>query len=292
MDNDADNWVVKEVRKDYDKLEATRNGLIQVGWIRNVVEEPLEVQYKKSFRVQFMLAHIVSGSDTIFFGDGSTLDVVPNSLHLSNPYKKMQKVDISPGQHESYHVIIPPQFYDTLLSFGLVQPGVFLLPAPKNFDWKARLAILADELMACKAHKLPSFVGKLYGEICDVLTLSRGGGDADRADTMRSIADLLSQNHESRLPLPDIASRFGMTMRTLERRFTEFFGVSPKRYRIARRMEMAERLLRDVGNSNISEIAGLLGYSSPFAFSQQFKDHFGVSPSKYRCRKNVCDFVG
>ena len=290
--DDADNYVIKKVREDYDKLEATRNGLIQVGWIRNVVEEPLDFMYKRNFKVQFMLSHVVSGFNTIFFGDGSILEVVPNTLQLSNPYKRMTKVHISTGQHESYHIIIPPQFYDILLSFGLVQPGVFLLPAPNDFNWKARLSMLADELMACKSHKLPSFVGKLYGEICDVLTLSRGGGDVKCADVMRSVADLLSQDHESRLPLPDIARRFGMTSRTLERHFTEFFGVSPKRYRIARRMEMAERLLRDAGNSNVSEIAGLLGYCSPFAFSQQFKDHFGVSPSEYRCRKNVCDFVG
>ena len=43
-------------------------------------------------------------------------------------------------------------------------------------------------------------------------------------------------------------------------------------------MNKAMELLKS-GNYNVSEVADMVGSSSPFNFSRDFKKHFGVTPS-------------
>lgn len=282
---DEDNWLLRESRPGYERVTATRNGIIQVGWIHNTVDQPIHNHYPMHRSLYFMLGYNVSGSSTIHYRDGVTVTIPPNSFSVTNPYRQMDDHFIEAGEHESYMIIIPPLFFDTVLAAGLLKPDALVLPAPKGFDWKPRLSMLADELMACKSHMLPAFVGRLYSEMCEVLAKARMGGASERADTLQQIADLLLQSQGARLSLRNIAERFGMTLRTMERQFQEFFGVTPKQFRIARRMETAVRILRDSKESKLSDIAAYLGYCNPFVFSRQFKETFGVSPTEYREQK-------
>lgn len=283
--HDEDNWFERETRPGFEQVTATRNGIIQVGWIHNTVDQTIHLHYDKGQKFYFMLGFVVSGTATIHYYDGATVTIPPNSLSVTNPYRQRSDHFISPGEHESYMIIIPPLFYDTVVASGLLKPDALVLPAPKDFNWKPRLSMLAEELMNCKSHMLPAFVGRLYSEICEVLAKARNGASPERSDTLQQIADLLSQSQGSRLSLGHIADRFGMTLRTMERQFLDAFGVTPKEFRIARRMETAVRILRDSKESKLSDIAANLGYSNPFSFSRQFKDTFGVSPSEYRTLK-------
>ncbi|MDR7304609.1 helix-turn-helix domain-containing protein [Haloactinomyces albus] len=40
----------------------------------------------------------------------------------------------------------------------------------------------------------------------------------------------------------------------------------------------------------LAAISRSVGYSSPFSFSTAFKQHYGVSPQKYRSRSWICRF--
>jgi AraC-like DNA-binding protein/quercetin dioxygenase-like cupin family protein len=65
------------------------------------------------------------------------------------------------------------------------------------------------------------------------------------------------------------------------RLFRKTAGVSPRRWLLDRRMEMAAELLRG-GQYRVGDIAGLSGYSNPFAFSTAFKRRSGLSPRSLR----------
>lgn len=80
-----------------------------------------------------------------------------------------------------------------------------------------------------------------------------------------------------------LAKQAGYSMGHFSRLFTEHIGHSPRDYIVQRRIERARQLLHDTPMT-ISQIADVLGYSSVFFFSRQFKQRVGMSPREFRAR--------
>ena len=66
----------------------------------------------------------------------------------------------------------------------------------------------------------------------------------------------------------------------LYRLFQTHLQMGPKEYILKTKLETAKQLLAESPLA-ISEVAELVGYEDPFAFSKQFKRHFGISPKAY-----------
>lgn len=81
--------------------------------------------------------------------------------------------------------------------------------------------------------------------------------------------------------LDELAREAGMSKFHFCRLFRKTTGLSPSRYFIRLRMEMARRLLRETSRSVI-EVGLEVGYSSPSHFAQVFQREAGVPPSEYR----------
>jgi AraC-like DNA-binding protein len=83
------------------------------------------------------------------------------------------------------------------------------------------------------------------------------------------------------LRVADAAALVGLEPRTLERRFADFIGASPKwvirRYRL---IEAAERL--KAGGGTVAELAVSLGYFDQAHFTRDFKAIVGTSPSAFK----------
>lgn len=58
-------------------------------------------------------------------------------------------------------------------------------------------------------------------------------------------------------------------------------GRSPQAYLEDRRLEMAAHYLRATGQA-VAEVAEMVGFASPFYFTQRFRRRHGLSPSSYR----------
>jgi AraC-like DNA-binding protein len=76
-----------------------------------------------------------------------------------------------------------------------------------------------------------------------------------------------------------MALRFGLHVRTFERRFAKQFQISPKAWIISERMRRVPLLLME-GLSN-KEIAACLGYTRECNFCRDFKKQFGCAPQKF-----------
>ncbi len=63
--------------------------------------------------------------------------------------------------------------------------------------------------------------------------------------------------------------------------FKNKVGLSPKRYIINYRMNIASSLLKK-NDVSVSVVANSVGYSDLYTFSKMFKLHFGISPKKYK----------
>ena len=84
--------------------------------------------------------------------------------------------------------------------------------------------------------------------------------------------------------LDRLARRLHMSARTLHRRLAEE-STTFRQVVSEVRQELAERHLRE-GKLAIAEIAFLLGFSEASAFHRAFKRWTGLSPQKYRLKRD------
>ena len=84
--------------------------------------------------------------------------------------------------------------------------------------------------------------------------------------------------------IKDYADMCNMSESYFSHVFTEIVGVSPKKYIINAKIEMAKDLLRDTDFS-IAQISGISGFNDQNYFSRMFKKYLNESPSSYRNRK-------
>ena len=91
------------------------------------------------------------------------------------------------------------------------------------------------------------------------------------------LQDHLSQS----VSIAELASKLGISSRSLHRRFKEATGYSPQAYLQSQRIASARDLLRR-SNLSISEIAWQVGLQDVSYFSKLFRQHCDVTPLQYR----------
>ncbi|MER7517352.1 helix-turn-helix transcriptional regulator [Streptomyces sp. NPDC126499] len=85
------------------------------------------------------------------------------------------------------------------------------------------------------------------------------------------------------LDLDAVAGHAGYSRFHFVRAFKAAYGETPGQYLSRRRIERAEELLR-TADLTVTEICGLVGFSSLGTFSARFKQRTGLTPTEYRAR--------
>lgn len=91
----------------------------------------------------------------------------------------------------------------------------------------------------------------------------------------------LQDNYHRDIHMPQVAERFGMSLRTLNRRFKNALGKTPLTFLQEIRINTARDLLK-TSNLSLGEIADKIGYQDAGYFTQLFKKHLATSPNEYR----------
>ncbi|WP_329213572.1 helix-turn-helix domain-containing protein [Streptomyces sp. NBC_00683] len=91
----------------------------------------------------------------------------------------------------------------------------------------------------------------------------------------------LDQNLAERYDLATLADAFGVSTRTLLRRFSEEAGRSPLAHLQASRVRRARHLL-ETTDRTVAAVAAAVGYQDPGTFAALFARHTGHRPSAYR----------
>ncbi len=100
----------------------------------------------------------------------------------------------------------------------------------------------------------------------------------DQLETARRFVDA---HLDQPLAVADIASRANLSPYHFARLFKVHTGVSPHRYVVRARMELAARLLRDTPLT-VTQVAERCGIGGPGHFAAVFRRPMGVTPSRYR----------
>ena len=115
-------------------------------------------------------------------------------------------------------------------------------------------------------------------------------GQKDHEDhAVRAAQEFIESNIDTRIAVDQLASRFALGRKTLERRFKKATGNTVMEYVQRLKMEVVKKSL-ETSRLGINEAMDKVGYSDPKSFRIIFKKVTGLSPTQYRNRYNR-DFV-
>ena len=120
-----------------------------------------------------------------------------------------------------------------------------------------------------------------------IKTLDPGEGGWLGAMSDPYIGKALQLIHEqSQRPwaLAELGRSAGLGRSAFSARFTRLVGQPVHRYMMARRMDEAALMLENSDDA-IDRIAAQVGYETTAAFSKAFRQHYSISPGRYRVRK-------
>jgi AraC-like DNA-binding protein len=142
-----------------------------------------------------------------------------------------------------------------------------------------------DKLKNAEEDELPQTLAYLISLAMDTLGLARKNKEGADAETIiEKACNFLSSNLGERIEIKAFCKENGCGYEKFRKLFFERMGISPGKYRIRRRIDIACQML-NASPQNIETISAELGYSSPYDFSSQFKKYMGVSPSRFRSGK-------
>jgi AraC-like DNA-binding protein len=95
------------------------------------------------------------------------------------------------------------------------------------------------------------------------------------------VRDLIDREYAEALELDRLAASAHVSEGYFSRSFKATFGETPHQYLMSRRMERAQRLLRDT-DLPVTEVCLAVGFTSLGSFSTQFRRFVGMSPTRYR----------
>lgn len=99
-------------------------------------------------------------------------------------------------------------------------------------------------------------------------------------DLCEKTRNIIEADYMKDISVEMIADTLGVNRSYLSVIFKEKYGISPKKYLLNHRMNVAKNLLnKDI---SVSTTANSVGYTDMFVFSKMFKKFYGISPSKYK----------
>jgi AraC-like DNA-binding protein len=95
-------------------------------------------------------------------------------------------------------------------------------------------------------------------------------------------ADRLILEHISEpLAVQRLAKHCGVSLRTLEKTFSDFRGLTPVAYMRNVRLDHAHSALNE-NEATVGEVAARFGFRSPTTFALEYRKRFGMAPSRTR----------
>lgn len=148
-----------------------------------------------------------------------------------------------------------------------------------------------DKSLICeqiyKARKLTIIEMRAYFNMMKVLAEYIANDDT-LISNYESIGQLIKRyiknNLTRKLTLNDIARNLHCSTVTLTEHFKREFGMTINEYIVAKRMDLAERILLST-DKPLRDVAALSGFADVEYFSRTFKKHHGISPASWRRMK-------
>jgi AraC family transcriptional regulator len=146
-----------------------------------------------------------------------------------------------------------------------------------------RACVAGETLCDIQANSLAHLLAwRLLVKYCGVeLPEAKLNGSKMSETAIRTVCDFIEANLCTQLTLEELATLVHLSPFHFARCFKATMGLAPHQYVIARRIELAKRLLLTT-TLNVAEVAWSIGYENLSHFRRLFTTHLGVTPGELR----------
>jgi AraC-like DNA-binding protein len=135
---------------------------------------------------------------------------------------------------------------------------------------------LSPELKLLKLEELMVYLFETNG---DAVASFRINAASDTKDLeLRQVAE---SNIAGQISVEEMAFLCNASLSTFQRRFNAVYGLSPQKWLLEQKLQLAARLLQQPGEKP-SDVYLKVGYENHSSFSKSFKQQFGISPKEFR----------
>ena len=192
------------------------------------------------------------------------------------------------NQCEDYAVRLtetPSEAYSVhFTTFGPIETPSFCHKAANSAE-VLRLVEQIDRLWQ-RDHRGDAATLSAFYRLCDLIDGIRRRPYAQSDARIGAARDYMDLHFKEADCLDAAAMLCGVTRRRFGDLFRAAYGATPGRYLTSKKLALARELL-SVGELSIAEVAALSGFADPYYFSRAFAAEAGLSPSRYRKRKNA-----
>ncbi|MDC7288912.1 AraC family transcriptional regulator [Blautia schinkii] len=136
-----------------------------------------------------------------------------------------------------------------------------------------------------QAYSYEDLAEQLFLELCTVLCLNEPKASERSSMLVERVREYLDIHFAEEISYKEFNRIFGYNEKYITAVFKEKLGVTPSRYVLEKKMELARRLLSSDCGMLLKEVAQRVGYSDQLYFSKVFKNCTGMSPSSYMKRE-------
>jgi AraC-like DNA-binding protein len=255
----------------------TRLGRLQTtGFVDN---GPALVPYPRRVLQSYALVLVHSGAGSYVDNETGPVPIEPGNVITVSPGHAHWYGPPPGGSWSEIFLIFDGPLFDALAAGGVLDARDPVRRVAPLKVWRDRVAELADRVR-------PSGTTARNRELLDLAALlvdMRGGGhDAEPLTRgLRQACNLLSGDLTGDLELRGVAAAAGLPYETFRKQFRAAVGTSPAAFRLDRRIEAAQALLRMTGMTHAA-IAASLGFADEYHFAKRFRERVGVAPRDYR----------
>lgn len=157
--------------------------------------------------------------------------------------------------------------------------GMELIPVPDTAALMEEMREIGILIAAGDAAAMPEMSGRTLALLTRLAACRQEEGE--HSLLFRLAKDRLASDLEHPLSITDLAEELKSSKSTLERLFRKRLKMTPREFRIRRRIAAARELLRHT-DASVKEIAFQLGYCHQFHFANEFTRLAGMSPARFR----------
>lgn len=247
---------------------------------------------------KWVLGFVKSGALSFIYLDGTQMSLSKNAVLFfpTRPGGQIQ-VEVGAGQHElicccfkssfsNYFSKWYPPLMDSDLSYPIVLPFidyVFQLHwqdlLPSAIDGDLYPALVAAQIRVLLGQCAQAFRRRLSQSI---LQTQHPGVDLAVIEKAYLVRDIIHAHPDQALHLSTLCKKTAWNLQGLKTGFSQVFGVTPHRYVMRYRLELAATLLLKEENASVQAVALSCGYRRVHHFIQQFKHVYGCTPGAYK----------
>ncbi|MDJ0941955.1 MAG: helix-turn-helix transcriptional regulator [Kiloniellales bacterium] len=169
-----------------------------------------------------------------------------------------------------------------------------IIDGPATAALKEHVArIFMKGAVSTDRHRLGTDVRTISVDIGNLLVMALSSVDWDKRQRLagnsrqvrlhaRRAREIMEAKRHEPLGLTELSAEVGISVRTLQYAFQNYFGISPTRYHMLRRLTGAHADLRrsEPSEASVTDIAFRWGFFHLGRFSMAYGKHFGEVPSK------------